>query len=100
MSVTATEDSTRPTGSEAALFVDSLVVRLHAQYGVDVDELRRLADAALETFATARVQTFVPILVEKSVRDACRRLRAADGIPPPRRGPDTDQDRWAAGRSR
>ena len=62
-------------------FVDSLVARLHAEYGVDGEEIRRLAAEALETFATARVQAFVPVLVEKSVRVTCRRLRDARTSP-------------------
>ena len=86
MPVTAT--SADAVTADRRPFVDALVGRLHARYGVDTAELRRLAGEALETFATARVQTFVPILVEKNVRDACRRLRAADGAPfaagPPR----------------
>jgi hypothetical protein len=52
--------------------VDALVTRLHAEYGVDRDELRAQADEALADFASARVQTFVPILVEKRVRNAYR----------------------------
>ena len=52
--------------------VDALVTRLHAEYGVDRDELRAQADAALAVFASARVQAFVPILVEKRVRNAYR----------------------------
>jgi hypothetical protein len=88
-----------PATPDGRSFVDSLVTRLHSEYGVDRDELRRLAGRALETFATAPVQTFVPILVEKSVRDACRRLRSADRIPTPRRGLDDGVGRPGAGRS-
>jgi hypothetical protein len=62
-----------PVGS----VVDAVVTRLHAEYGVDRDELRARADAALASFASARVQTFVPILVEKRVRNAYRGLRHA-----------------------
>ena len=62
-------------------FVDSLVARLHAEYGVDGEEIRRLATEALDTFETARVQAFVPVLVEKSVRETCRRLRDARTSP-------------------
>jgi hypothetical protein len=100
LSVTATADDVRPAVVDGAAFVDALVTRLHAEYGVDRDQLHRLAGLALDTFATARVQTFVPILVEKSLRDACRRLRSADGvIPTPRRGLDDGEGRPAAGRS-
>ena len=61
--------------------VDSVVARLHAEFGVDPEHLRRLAVEVLGTFATARVQTFVPILVEKRLRATCRQLRAAGGAP-------------------
>jgi hypothetical protein len=56
---------------------EAVVARLHAEYGVDRDELRAQADAALASFASARVQAFVPILVEKRVRNAYRGLRHA-----------------------
>jgi hypothetical protein len=65
------------SGPTAAGFVDALVARLHDEYGVDRDELRSEADAALATFASARVQTFVPILVEKRVRTVYRGQRRA-----------------------
>jgi hypothetical protein len=70
----ATEDdgsfgATRPAGPP---FVEALVARLHAEYGVDRVRLSRLADELLAGFATARVQAFVPILVEKRLRQICR----------------------------
>ncbi|MGK5113923.1 MULTISPECIES: three-helix bundle dimerization domain-containing protein [unclassified Geodermatophilus] len=83
----------------AASFVDSLVGRLHAEYGVDRHEIRRLATEVLETFATARVQAFVPILVEKKLRDTYRALRhrggtpQSGGAPDVRPGPPADTDR-------
>jgi hypothetical protein len=78
-----------------AFFVDSLVARLHAEYGVDGELIRRLATDALEAFATARVQAFVPVLVEKTLRDRCRALR--DGrTPPPAGALDSGPGRWAA----
>jgi hypothetical protein len=55
-------------------FLDSLVGRLHAEYGGDTHDIRRLATEVLGTFATARVQTFVPILVEKRLRATYRAL--------------------------
>ena len=57
-------------------FVDALVARLHAEYGVPRDELRKEADVALLAFASARLRTFVPILVEKRLRTAHRVPRA------------------------
>ena len=74
MSVTAgaiaAVDDARPdrTGS----FVDPLVDRLHAEYGVDPLAIRALALQVLSTFAGARVQAFVPILVEKRLREFYR----------------------------
>jgi hypothetical protein len=56
----------------AAVFLDSLVTRLAAEFGVDVQEVRDRAQAALATFATAPVRTFVPILVEKRLRASYR----------------------------
>ena len=85
MSVTATVTGAEDDGSlggpvpGGASFVDSLVARLHAEYGVDRDRITRLAAEALGTFATARVQAFVPILVEKRLRDTCRALRDGNG---------------------
>ena len=85
MTVTATgvlaEDGS-PLGGAVpfgASFVDSLVGRLHAEYGVDRHEIRRLATEVLRTFATARVQAFVPILVEKRLRETYRALRDGSG---------------------
>jgi hypothetical protein len=57
--------------------VDAVVTRLHAEFGVDRDQLRAQADAAFASFASARVRAFVPILVEKRVRNAYRDLRQA-----------------------
>ncbi|NYJ07576.1 three-helix bundle dimerization domain-containing protein [Petropleomorpha daqingensis] len=58
--------------------VDSLVARLHAEFGLDPAHLRRLAVEVLGGFATARVQTFVPILAEKRLRQTCRELTPRD----------------------
>jgi Protein of unknown function (DUF3562) len=53
-------------------FVDLLVVRIAREYGADPAEVREHAAVALAAFAGARVQAFVPILVEKRVRDTYR----------------------------
>jgi hypothetical protein len=76
VSVTATVDVGAPDGPVAGRgsFVDPLVDRLHAEYGGDRQAIRGLALEALAVFAGARVQTFVPILVEKRLRRACRAL--------------------------
>jgi hypothetical protein len=55
-----------------ASFVDALVEQLHADYGVDRELIRSRATEVLERFATARIQAFVPILVEKALRQTCR----------------------------
>ena len=80
MTVTATlvvaEDDGPPDGRlpGVASVDESLVARLHAEYGVDRDEIRRRAAEVLGTFAAAPVQAFVPILVEKRLRQICRTL--------------------------
>jgi hypothetical protein len=76
MSVTATVDVGTPHGPVpgSRSFVDPLVDRLHSEYGGDRQAIRRLALEALAFFAGARVQAFVPILVEKRLRQACRAL--------------------------
>jgi hypothetical protein len=56
-------------------FIDPLVARLHAAYGVDTWVLRSLAVDALARFADAPVQAFVPILVEKRLVAMCRSWR-------------------------
>jgi hypothetical protein len=58
-------------------FVNSLVERLHVEYGVDRNQIRAHATEVLATFATARVQAFVPILVEKELRQTYRVLSRA-----------------------
>jgi hypothetical protein len=96
MSVTATMVTAEDEGVLAApvpgggSFVDPLVGRLHAAYGVDPRVIRHLATELLATFEGARVQAFVPILVEKRLREMCRALSAgpatglaaAPGTPP------------------
>ena len=69
------EDDAPPEGpaAETASFVDPLVDRLHAEYGVDPRVIRSVTLQVLSTFAGARVQTFVPILVEKRLRELYRR---------------------------
>jgi Protein of unknown function (DUF3562) len=55
-----------------ASFVDLLVARIAHEYGADPAEVRETAAVALAAFAGARVQAFVPILVEKRVRETYR----------------------------
>ena len=56
-------------------FLDPLVVRLSAEYGVEPQAICRQAAERLRSFAGARVQAFVPILVEKRLRELYRGLR-------------------------
>jgi hypothetical protein len=53
-------------------FVDRLVAQLSAQYGVDPGTVRTRAAEVLASFAGARVQSFVPVLVEKRLRETFR----------------------------
>lgn len=57
--------------------VDPLVARLSQEYGADPAEVRAWAVAAVASFADARVQAFVPILVEKQLRERYRLRRKA-----------------------
>jgi hypothetical protein len=68
------EDAAAPDGPipGSGTFIDPLVARLHAEYGVDAQAIRRVAVEVLAHFASARVQAFVPILVEKRLREICR----------------------------
>jgi hypothetical protein len=53
------------------------------EYGVDPELVGRLGGTVLESFAGARVQTFVPVLVEKRLRETLRgrlRPRAVPGV--------------------
>ena len=76
VSVTATvvvsEDDEMPGSPARGTFLEPLVVRLHAEYGLDPLAIRSLATEVLASFAGARVQAFVPILVEKRLRELFR----------------------------
>ena len=64
------DDGPLPLGTS---FVDLLATRIGQEYGADPAEVREHAAVALAAFAGARVQAFVPILVEKRVRETYRR---------------------------
>jgi hypothetical protein len=64
----APEDPVREGGS----FLDPLVVRPPAEYGVDVPAIRRQGAERRASFAGARVQAFVPMLVEQRLRGTLR----------------------------
>jgi hypothetical protein len=70
--VTAVPRVAPDSAGGTASFVDSLVERLHADFGVDRELIRSRATEVLATFAGAPVQSFVPILVEKALRQGCR----------------------------
>ena len=67
--------------SAGASFLDPLVARLSAQYGLDPRAVRSLAVQVLASFAGARVRAYVPVLVEKLLRDRCRGLSGRGPIP-------------------
>ena len=74
----AVADVADPLDGPASLnasFIDGLVARVHADFGVDPDHIRRVALEVLGSFASARVHAFVPILVEKRLRQTFRRPR-------------------------
>jgi len=64
------------------LVVDAVVERLHREYGGDPLAIRSQVAAALATFADASVKAFVPILVEKQVRQRYRRHSGRLAAPP------------------
>ena len=70
-------DADGPAAPARTLVVDSLVARLAREFPIDPRVLRDQVVALLATFAAAPVQTFVPILVEKRLREAYRGGRAA-----------------------
>ena len=78
-------------GPEGGSFLDLLVVRLSAEYGVEPQAIRRRGAELLASFAGARVQAFVPLLVEKRLREI---LRARSGP-----GEDLDGTREVRGGS-
>ena len=57
---------------ERRSFLDPLVARLSAEYGVEPPTIRRQGAELLASFAGARVQAFVPLLVEKRLRQTLR----------------------------
>ena len=74
-------EATFPGGGS---FLDAVVARLSAQYGADPRALRSRAVDVLAAFAGARVQAFVPILVEKRLREMLRGRSGLESIPAPR----------------
>jgi hypothetical protein len=54
-------------------FVEALVTRICAEYGARPEEVRALVARLLSGYETARIRAFVPILVEKKLRETYRR---------------------------
>ncbi|MGY1710834.1 three-helix bundle dimerization domain-containing protein [Geodermatophilus sp. SYSU D00758] len=79
MSDRPTRDPDRTPGAD---FVGPLVERISETYGVPRPEVEARTAELLQRFAGARVQTFVPVLVEKELRAAYRR-RARETSPAP-----------------
>ena len=69
------EDDDPLSAPPGTSFVDHLVASISREYGVDPEGVRDRAAAAFATFAGARVQAFVPILVEKRLRESYRGYR-------------------------
>ena len=63
------DDGPLPLGTS---FLDLLAIRIAQEYRADPAEVRARAAVALAAFAGARVQAFVPILVEKRLRETYR----------------------------
>ena len=78
-----------PKGNASAgePFLDPLVARLSAQHGLDPQTVRSYAHQVLASFAGARVQAFVPVLVEKQLRHICRTSSPSASGAPSRRAP-------------
>jgi len=81
--VVVAEDNGTPEGPVpgGGSFLDPLVSRLSAQYGVDRRAVRTRAVEVLASFAGARVHAFVPILVEKQLRETFRERNGLRTIP-------------------
>jgi Protein of unknown function (DUF3562) len=76
---TVVGDGARRSGAAAgdASFVEPLVQSICAEYGAVREDVQRMALEVVHGFAGARVRAFVPILVEKRLRERYRRLRSA-----------------------
>ena len=74
--------ATSPNMSTDVLFsVEAVVARLCSRYGADEADLAARAVHILQDrYAEARVQNFVPILLEKELRDLLRQRAAATAV--------------------
>jgi hypothetical protein len=62
--------------------VESLVVRVSGEFDVEPELVRRHALLVLEQYADSRVQSFIPLLVERRVRDWLREMRRLSALAP------------------
>jgi hypothetical protein len=98
--VVVAEDDGRPGGPVPAGWTDlePLVARLSAQYGLDSRVVRARAESVLASFAGARVQAFIPVLVEKRLRDVFRGRTGSGTTPAGHDAPEGQQMTAAGGR--
>jgi hypothetical protein len=64
--------------------LEALVQRMCRAFDGDPHEIRGLVVGIHERFADAPVQTFVPVLVERQLRDVLRARRRGLDLPEPR----------------
>jgi hypothetical protein len=62
-----------PAADERAPFLEPLVLRISQEFAAERGEVHRRALEFLSGFRHARVRSFIPILVEKRLREAYRR---------------------------
>jgi hypothetical protein len=70
-----------PAVDERAPFLEPLVLRISEEFAAERAEVHRRAVELLHDFRHARVRSFIPILVEKRLREAYRRARATPREP-------------------
>jgi len=62
--------------------IEGVIARLCADFHVEADAVALQASAILrQRYAGARVQSFIPILVERELRDLLRAGRRGDAAP-------------------
>jgi hypothetical protein len=63
---------------ERPSFLESLVARVSIEFGAEPQVVGRLAAEIVTRFANARVQSFIPVLVEKQLRERLRSYARAE----------------------
>ena len=69
------------TVDEHPLFLEPLVLRISKEFAAERAEVHRRAVEFLGGFRHARVRSFIPILVEKQLRESYRRAPATPREP-------------------